>query len=262
MNEAEVQFYKEYISRLTHELLLCQGNSDKDWSRYEPKVELPPTLLAEKTLSPLFYSYDMRIEELRSVIEQQGTYLDLVTQRMNYLLDENQSFRNKQTDFLRVPTSNQERPVTLEEERLQGDNQLLIQQSDLLIEELRNVNSAISDREKTINGLSLDLEKKVELITQYEKKLELSEKKLRTAEHELSKEKRTVQTLKKQFNELLSNDSQRAALLHSTLMENKEYEVDVTDWSQRVSENESAYTMCTIFFHLICYIFDCWIVRS
>lgn len=238
MNDTDIEFFREYISRLTHELLLCQGHGDKDLSHYEPKVELPSWLFSEQILSPLFFAYDMRIEELRSVIEQQGTYLDLITQRMDYLLTENENFRNKQAEYLRATgfdeTSNHDRNGVLKEDSLHGYNELLVQQSDLLLEELNNMNSSLSEREKTINGLSSDLEKKVKLIAEYERKSELLEKKLLGTEHELSKEKSSVETMKLQLAELRSNGSQTAATLHSTLIENKEYELEVTEWSKRV----------------------------
>jgi len=238
MIEADIQFFKEYISRLTHELLLCQGKSDLDVSKYEFKVELPSCLLSEKVMSPLFYAYDMRIEELRSVIESQGTYLDLITQRMRYLLDENEDFRNKQSASLRNLRSEplkQDSPAAIKENQSQGENELLLQQSDLLVEELRNVNDALINREKSIIGLSLDLEKKAALIDQYERKSELLEQRLKNTEYELSRERCSVDTLKQQLDELLSSDSQKAAVLHATLAENKECKVDVADWSQRVS---------------------------
>ena len=244
MTETDIEFLKEYITRLTHELLLCQGNHEKDLSHYQPKVELPLCFFSESMIAPLFFSYDMRIEELQTVIEQQGTYLDLITQRLNYVLIENEKLRNTHTDCLRTHGLNygdKEISVSIKNESLRGDNELLIQQAELLVKELECSNSALSDREKTIEALSLDLENKIKLISDCEEKSNQLMKKHSIAEHhrqllqhDLSKEKRSVEALKVKVMDLQSNDSRKAAVLHSTLVENQEYELEAVELSQRV----------------------------
>ena len=79
--EEENQFLKDNVIRLTKELLTLQNESNgtKIFSRFNEKdienlnlIEIPPWMLDGAIISPLFLSYDNRIKELSSFIEQQG----------------------------------------------------------------------------------------------------------------------------------------------------------------------------------------------
>ena len=232
-------FFKEYLTRLTYELLLSQGNHEKDLSSYEPNVELPSWLLSEEIMAPLFHSYDKRIEELHSVIQQQGTYLDLITQRLTYLLSENEILRNVRAAGATASLKDSSAPVLGEKTTL--ENELLMEQSDLLVEELKSLNCALSEREKTITALSSDLEKKVQLISQYEQESELMDKKYSKAENrrqvleqDLTKERHIVETLKRQLSESQSKESHATILLKTRMMEDNECEVETAKWSEQV----------------------------
>jgi hypothetical protein len=236
MSETDNGFFKDYISRLSLELLICQGNIGRKLINHQSKIDLPPCLLSEEIISPLFFAYDMRIEQLHSVIIDQGTHLDLVTQRISLLLSENEKIRSKNAELIRMPHNNLGALIGEDKEK-----ELLIQQSDLLIKELESINNELVDRDKKIDTLSLEIKDKSMVICQYETKLKLFEKVHKKAnmlrkslEQELSTEKCSVEGLKHKVRDLLSEDSRRAAALHAALTESKECEIEAVECSQQV----------------------------
>ena len=70
----ENEFLKDYVMRLSKELLI-QQNSEAGSPKIESKfdsLELPQWMLDSSVMSPIFTSYDSRVQELASFVEQQG----------------------------------------------------------------------------------------------------------------------------------------------------------------------------------------------
>jgi len=71
----ENEFLKDNVMRLSKELLIQQnsevGSSPKIESKFDT-LELPEWMLDSSVMSPIFTSYDSRIQELASFVEQQG----------------------------------------------------------------------------------------------------------------------------------------------------------------------------------------------
>jgi len=72
----ENAFLQDCVIRLTKELLELQKQSPPGENRkmIHSTIEIPPCMLDSAVMSPLFIAYDLRIEELSSFIEHQGTY--------------------------------------------------------------------------------------------------------------------------------------------------------------------------------------------
>jgi hypothetical protein len=87
----ENEFLKDYVMRLTKEMLHLQKNGHLDLDGNHNKttdqttggkrvrghissMELPLWMLDSNVIPPIFDAYDMRIEELSTYIEQQGRF--------------------------------------------------------------------------------------------------------------------------------------------------------------------------------------------
>lgn len=113
--EKENSLLKEQVIRLNNELSNYQktagikSSSDKSQRNC---IDIPDSIADCEAITPLFVAYDHRIDELSNFIEKQGSVLDILTQRSNDLLSENenlrnrlvQSFPNKKADFNEVTT--------------------------------------------------------------------------------------------------------------------------------------------------------------
>jgi len=86
----ENEFLKDYVTRLTKEMLHLQRNCNfesdgsnktadetiegKEILRHASVVDLPLWMLDSNVIPPIFAAYDTRIEELSTYIEQQGRF--------------------------------------------------------------------------------------------------------------------------------------------------------------------------------------------
>ena len=105
--ERDNSFLREHATRLARELSVnqkCSGIDATKINENEHHIDFPPSMLSEEIISPLFLAYDFRIEELGSALEEQGTYLDSLTERCNLLLKENDQMRKaKALDIGKLP---------------------------------------------------------------------------------------------------------------------------------------------------------------
>lgn len=164
--EKENSLLKEQVIRLNKELSNYQktaGIKTLSDSSQRDCVHIPDSIADCEVITPLFVAYDHRIEELSNFIEKQGSVLDILTQRSNDLLSENENIRNrlvqslpnKKADFNEVTT----REVSTKQ--LLSDKHLLEEQAELLLKELHNANIVITSRDENISSLSEQLKNKL-----------------------------------------------------------------------------------------------------
>ena len=140
--ERENKFLRETVTRLSNELLASQKPFDPTSGSSKEKdqhgIILPDWIMSEEVMHPLFFAYDMRIEELGSFLDQQGSCLDVLTARINHLVEENEELRNRivaNTDDLHKSKSKSKQYAidnNKTHKQLIEENDLLTQQSELL----------------------------------------------------------------------------------------------------------------------------------
>jgi len=247
-------FLKEHITRLSQELLAYQKNEmiatgNKDY--LASGIELPQWITSEETMSPLFFAYDMRIDELRSVLEKQGSLLDILTQRSQLLLAENDELRKSNAVVLSKASSHAshdsrvercgESELQVQLNRLLDENNLLTQQSDLLLQDIQKTNEAMCIKDDEVAALDKEVVSKSDLIEKLEQKLERLERDKKICEDELMirieseiKYKSQIEDLTQNLSSSKSRCSDLVAQLESLSAEKQEYENEAIEVSQKV----------------------------
>ena len=211
----EIDFLKEQTRRLSNELLMYQkasgmGTTSNDMASY---VDLPSWMENEQTMSPLLLAYDLRIHDLGTYMEQQGAYLDAVTERSAQLLKENEELRSRlmskfentveQSNALSPDNANG--PSSKKFSTLLEENELLRNQSDLLVKELQEANKTIVTRDKSIEEMNEQMKYKFETISELGRAVKTSSKKKSFCESALSEKINEIMRLKLEISDLSSN---------------------------------------------------------
>lgn len=178
--EDENTFLKDQVVRLNRELSIYHKNvgilppSDSN----DHGIDLPESIPDCEVMAPLFATYDHRIKELSSFIEKQGSVLDLLTQRSNDLLSENQNLRNRIIQGLPVQLAEKTKEVNVNNNKevnlnqLLSDKHLLEEQAELLARELQCANKSIASRDESISSLTDQVKSKLTSIQHLNEKVQ------------------------------------------------------------------------------------------
>jgi hypothetical protein len=210
----EIAFLKDQMRRLSNELILCQkttgmGISSSDMATH---IVLPTWMEDEQIMSPLLLAYDSRIHDLGTYMEQQGAYLDAVTERSARVLKENEALRSKFMSKIEktpirsdLPTGNPKEPRSEEHRSVVEENELLRQQSELLAKELHEANKIIATRDKDVMELNTQIKSKFEAISELGKAIQNTSKNKSLCEKELSWKIQEIVRLKHEISTLSTN---------------------------------------------------------
>mmetsp|Transcript_21452 Transcript_21452/g.44857 ORF Transcript_21452/g.44857 Transcript_21452/m.44857 type:complete len:389 (-) Transcript_21452:3231-4397(-) len=216
----------------------CRQNYDSEIAK-DQDANIPHCSIASDV-------YEDRIEELGSLLQEQGRYIDELTNRSRIMSTENTVLRERMSENIvsnkpaasspkrsplkNIPRANRsnkdeqaKRAQAFEEE-----NALLIQQADLLADELTGANKLIANRDASIISLSKELSSCLE-----KTRLMIIEKKTwKTDMFQKTKEIETLEANAKRSITLRSEISQKAELY---LAERKGLEVEVIDLGSQMS---------------------------
>ena len=232
--KSEILFLKKQTRRLSNELVHYQKSTGMgiSLSDMEKHIDLPAWMDDEQVMSPLLLAYDSRIHDLGTYMEQQGEYLDAVTERSARILKENEDLRNKFLSKIEksaiesdLPTSRIDQKETRPEEcnSVVKEKELLRQQSELLAKELHEANKIIASRDKDAVELNKQIQNKFHSICDLGKAIQSTSKNKSLCEKELSCKIQEIVKLKEEISTLSSTaDNLRK------------------DWSDMKAENEVA----------------------
>lgn len=210
----ENDFLRDYVMRLTKEMLHlqehdCRFESDENHhskamldgrnggkqaqGHAEIAVDLPLWMLDSNVIPPIFVAYDMRIAELSTYIEQQGSFLDRMTGSVHTLTAENKELRKRcstESHYTTITNKKKNEDITEGEmnsisstdaflQQKDQDLQLLEQQADLLSQELDVANRSIQSRDESLKELTDELREKLDIVaslTKMNRRLEREKK--------------------------------------------------------------------------------------
>jgi chromosome segregation ATPase len=194
--EKENVLLRDQVIRLNKELYRYQKNagttSSTSSDRHQDDNEVMKSLSESEVTSPLFTAYDQRIEELSTFIERQGSVLDLLTERSNDLLSENEHLRHRIIQGLPKHKSDgiQESSTDIKKDaginQLLSDKQLLEEQAELLVKEVQSANQTITSRDENIASLTEQVGNKLKEMQRLQKSM------LQLAKHKADCEKELV----------------------------------------------------------------------
>ena len=260
--ERDNAFLTEHVIRLSKELSRYQNSNTSEESvraLLDEGLELPPDV---STVSPIFASYDMRIEELGNLIEQQGSYLDTLTERSQELLSENEALRKRaardieklsrqrSSDRIQdslVKTNSGDALTAVDKNSKQWndlteENDLLCEQAELLAKELERANQTISSRDKNIEQLNKQVKTKLDLIEKFECRVNQLTRDQNTYNKELNLKdevaKRHSVKIKELEDHVVRATTEKSELIskfEDVTAEKQEYELEAEELSRKVS---------------------------
>ena len=128
-DEVSNNFWKDYVARLNHELKLYNDKYGSLQKQHNEKsschgIQLPNWMLSSRVMSPLFTAYDIRIEEIENLLEEQSQQLVILTDTTKELINENGKLRNDK--ILEKNMSSVDEKSINEQSKLQNINDNII----------------------------------------------------------------------------------------------------------------------------------------
>jgi hypothetical protein len=205
--EKENSMLKEQVVRLNKELSNYQktaGIKPLTDSSQRNCIDIPDSIADCEAIVPLFTAYDHRIEELSNFIEKQGSVLEILTQRSNDLISENENLRNRLVQSLpsKKADSNEMSTRDVCTKQLLSDKHLLEEQAELLVRELNSANKVIASRDENISSLSNQIKNKLTIIQDLSTKVQRLLKEKGNCEKELISRIKTIAFQSNQIEDL------------------------------------------------------------
>ena len=210
----KLDFLEDQTRRLSNELLMYQKATGMgiSFNDMEKHVDLPIWMENEQVMSPLLLAYDSRIQDLGTYMEQQGAYLDAVTERSSQVLKENEELRTRLMSKIEntvapsdASRENAKDPSSTKYRALLEENELLRKQADLLTKELHQASKTIATRDKGIEELNDQIRCKFEAISKLGKAVNTSSKRQSFCESALSEKLQEIVRLKLSISRQSSN---------------------------------------------------------
>ncbi len=251
--EEENALLKDQVLRLNKELSFYQKKtgialpSSKDCHG----IEIPKSVLDCKTVPPLLTAYDHRIAELSTFIERQGSVLDVLTQRSNDLLSENESLRSRIIQGLPkkackiteqhdgVDNLNHDTRI----KQLLSDKQLLEDQAELLVKEVQSANQCIKTRDDNISSYLKLIQRSNEKIQQLTQEKGECEKELVSCTGQLAIQTNKIKDLKRSIDNLKKDQIKISSKAEGADMDKHYFEVENESLTAKVNVNRETASM-------------------
>ena len=239
----EIALLKDQVIRLNKELSLYQKKAgiSLPLSNDSHGIEIPKSILDSKIIPPLLTAYDHRIEELSAFIERQGAVLDVLTQRSNDLLSENESLRQRIIQGLpkkacksieqNDSTENQETRI----KHLLSDKQLLEDQAELLVKEVLSANQGILSRDTNISSYLKLIEGSNEKIQRLSQEKRECEKELHSCSRKLAIQTNEIKNLKRDNDSLKKDQIEISSKAEGADMDKHYFKVENGNLTAKVS---------------------------
>ena len=193
---------KERVVGLSTELKFYQDKAGVHPPGLDNEVGFPLLMSIEDLMSPLLVAYDMRVDELGQLMEQQGGHLDALIQRVEHLLADNQNLHNQISQGIHdliekdLPTNiSRERGMEKQNDIVESEKKLrkiaeekalLIQQCSLLKSELNCADKDITSRDRTLASLGHNIYDQVNGANQLRLKINVLASNKKSCEEKLS----------------------------------------------------------------------------